>query len=148
MSSGLWRLRPYERHSLVLLIAGLSFVAMGVSMFFYLPNGPRIEALQVAIYWAPIEFWGTIFILVGLAVVVSARWPYHAAAWGYSVLTGLSLAWSGVYLAGLVLGDSAPGNFTYVLYWGLLAFLWWAISGLLNPVREEALYESDENSEV
>lgn len=141
-----WKLRPYGRHSLVLFIAGLSFVAMGISMFFYIPGGPRIQALQIAVAWMPIEMWGLVFVCVGAVVVVSARWPVHAAGWGYSVLTGLSVGWSATYFFGWLFGDSPPSNLTYTVYWGLLAFLWWAISGLLNPAAKEAVDGVNEES--
>jgi hypothetical protein len=132
----------------VLFIAGMSFVAMGISFFFYIPGGPRIQALQIAVAWLPIEAWGVVFIGVGVAVVISSRWPAHAAAWGYAVLTGLSSGWSATYFLGWAVGDSAPGNLTYVVYWALLAFLWWAIGGLVNPSLKEEADGTNEESQV
>jgi hypothetical protein len=137
------KFRPYGRHSLVLLMAGLSFVAMGISKFFYVPNGPRIQALVIAVEHMPIEAWGIVFISVGILVIISSRWPYHAAGWGYALLTGLSIGWSATYLLGVLLRDSSIGNLTLACYWGLLAFLWWSISGLLNPDRAAELREGE-----
>lgn len=132
----------------MLFIAGLSFIASGLTFLFYIPGGPRVEALQIAVEWLPIEVWALVFVGVGIAVIVSSRWPYHAASWGYAVLTGLSCGWSATYLLGVLIGDSPPGNLTYVVYWALLAFLWWAISGLINPTSKEEVDGADEDSTV
>lgn len=125
--------RPWERHSLVLLVAGLSYTATGLSYILAEPTKTREVALHFPLAWAPIGFWGILFMAAGALVVLSSRWPTFAETWGYMVLTGLSTGWSLAYVAGVIFSNSPATNLSGGLVWGLLAFLWWAISGLLNP---------------
>lgn len=132
-----WRgIRPWQRHSLVLLVAGLVYLMIGLSAIFIDPTPAREKALQFAANWWDLETWGVIFALAGILSIVSARWPPVSETWGYTVLTGLSALWSGFYLMGIVLGNSPVSNVAGVLSWGLIAFLWWAIAGLVNPLPE------------
>lgn len=133
-----WRaVRPWERHSLVLLVAGLVYIAIGQSLITTDLQPARAVALKFAFNWfgldlAP-EFWGWVFIVHGAAAIISARWPPISETWGYFLLTGLSAAWALFYLMGVLFGHSPPANISGTLSWGLIAFMWWAISGLLNP---------------
>lgn len=128
--------RPWQRHSLVLMIGGLVYIAMGLSLMTVHELEPRrVEALVVILRMASIDVWGLVFILSGVAAVLSSRWPTFSTLWGYMVLTGLSSAWCAGYILGFFLGDAPASNFTFALIWGLVAFLWWAISGLTNPDR-------------
>lgn len=129
-----WGLRPFRRHSLVLVVAGLAYVSLGNTYILTEPTDDRKEALVIALSWFPIDFWGTIWILVGIAAIISARWPPAVERWGYVVLTALSAGWSATYLTGIVFAHSPIGNIYSVIVWALVAFLWWAISGLVNPM--------------
>jgi hypothetical protein len=115
------------------MVAGLVYVLIGLSFVLTSPTPARTQALKYAFMWLSPEGWGLIFIAAGLLSIVSARWPPVSETWGYTVLTGLSSAWAGFYLMGIVLGHQPLANFSGVLSWGLIAFMWWAISGLLNP---------------
>lgn len=126
-------IRPWMRHSLVLMVAGLIYVGVGINYILAVPTKNREVALQVALDKAPIEFWGAVFIAAGMLSIVSSRWPPVTETWGYMVLTGLSLGWSVTFLTGVVLMDSPASNLSGWLTWGLIAFIWWAISGLVNP---------------
>lgn len=126
-------LRPWTRHSVVLMVAGLIYIAYGISLIAAVPTESRSRALSIALAFFPIGFWGTIWILVGAMSIISSRWPPVAETWGYVALTGLSAGWSAVYFTAIVFDGSPTTNFSGVLVWGLVAFLWWAISGLLNP---------------
>lgn len=133
--------RPWKRHSLVLLVAGFVYIATGVTFLLSDPTYDRREALHFALELMPIQGWGVVFILAGLLAIISSKWPPVSETWGYSVLTGLSAGWSAFYLTGIMFSTAPNGNLTGVLAWGLLAFMWWAISGLVNPpdrVEEEA----------
>lgn len=125
--------RPWKRHGLVLLVAGLVYVATGLSYILAEATPSRQVALGVALAWAPIAFWGAVFMAAGLLSIISSRWPTFAETWGYMVLTGLSAGWSATYAAGVIFFDSPAANLSGAFLWGLLSFLWWAISGLLNP---------------
>lgn len=129
----LWGIRPWRRHSLVLVVAGLAYVMIGSSYILVEPTEARKDALVIALSWFPIEFWGAIWILVGLAAIISSRWPPVIERWGYAILTGFSAGWSATYLTGIIFEDSPWSNLQSVVIWGLVAFLWWAISGLVNP---------------
>lgn len=128
--------RPWERHSLVLMVGGLVYVAVGASFLSSAPLGERRAlTLKVALNIMPIQHWSWLFIACGLLAMASSRWPTFSDSWGYIVLTGLSSGWSAMYFGGYFLGEAPSANTSYGLIWGLMAFMWWAISGLVNPDR-------------
>lgn len=129
----LWGFRPFKRHGLILLIAGLAYLATGLTYIWSAPTQNRRVALQLALGWFPIEYWGSIFGLVGVAAIISSRWPPVAEKWGYMLLAGLSAGWSATYAAGVIFEDSPASNLTGALNWGLLAAMWVIIPGLVNP---------------
>lgn len=129
-----WRgVRPFERHSLVLAVAGTVYLAIGYTYFNAGPSPARAVALKYALNWVDYETWGYVWMSVGVLSIISSRWPPISETWGYIVLTGQSAAWSLFYFAGILFGEAPWSNFTSVLAWALIAFLWWAISGLVNP---------------
>lgn len=129
-----WRgIRPWKRHSLVLLVAGAVYVFVGLSYIAAEERRSREIALQIALSWWSLETWGFVFMGAGLLAIISSRWPPVSETWGYFVLTGLSAGWSAFYLTGMIFADSPSSNISAFLTWGLIAFLWWAISGLVNP---------------
>lgn len=130
-------IRPWTRHGLVLMIAGLAYVGIGITYAFGKPGPSRTAALDIALRWMSLESWGFIFMLVGVLAVLSSRWPPFSRTWGYTVLTGMAAAWSAFYTAGILLSDSRASHLSGAFVWGLLAFMWWAISGLLNPDKTE-----------
>lgn len=130
-----FKLRPWERHSLVLSVFGVYFIAQGLLVLTFLPEGPRFDALIAARRWFSLEAWAFIFILVGCFSIVSSRWPSISDKWGYMLLTGFSAGWGAFYLVGVLLYDADHSFLSYVLIWWALAFSHWAISGLVNPDR-------------
>lgn len=143
MREHLWGLRPFKRHSLVLMVAGIGYILTGSNYILATPTHARKEALVVALRWFPLDFWGTIFIIVGLASVISARWPRVSESWGYMLLTALSAGWSATYAMGVITEGAPVANLTAVLQWGLLAFLWWAIPGFVNPDKTVVVVIND-----
>lgn len=129
-----WGLRPWKRHSTILMAAGVIYALIGWVYAFGPPSPPRDHALLILTQLAPVQVWGILFLASGVATMISSRWPPMSEAWGYMVLAGLSAAWCATYLLGLVFYNS-PANLSGGILWGLLAFMWWAISGLLNPDR-------------
>lgn len=145
-----WKgIRPWKRHSLVLLVAGLVYCLVGLAYMLVEPTPMRVVSLQIALDWWNFQVWGGIFIFSGLLTIVSSRWPPVSETWGYTVLTGLSTGWGCFYLAGYVFGDAPISNISGFLTWGLLGFLWWAISGLTNPtlVIVEHIKHEEEDGE-
>ena len=128
-------IRPWRRHGLVLSVAGLIYIAIGVSYFVTEMTPSRTRALVVALEFLSIRHWGVIFILAGALAIISSRWPPISRTWGYMVLCGLSAGWSAVYFTGFALIGAPSTNLSSFGTWGLIAFLWWAISGLLNPLK-------------
>jgi hypothetical protein len=129
-----WRsLKPWKRHSLVLLVAGLAYVFIGISYIYAEPSPTREVALRYALNWLPLSGWGLWFIATGLITIISSRWPPVSRTWGYTLLTGLSVAWGGFYLVGIMFGHSPITNISGAIVWGTFGFLWWAISGLVDP---------------
>lgn len=127
------KLRPWNRHSTVLVGAGLCYIFIGIAYLFIIPGGPRYKALEIAINVAPLGFYSALFILVGLASIISARWPVMSEKWGYTALTALSSGWAAVYFLGTIIGDPPTTNLTSGATWALVAFLWWGVSGLVDP---------------
>jgi hypothetical protein len=138
-----WGLRPWQRHDLILCVAGTIYALVGGAYVIAEPNQGREIALQILLSALPLEFWGCVFIAVGITCVISARWPPFADTWGYVVLTALSLGWGSAYLLGILLGSSPWTNISGVLVWTLLSFMWWAVSGLQNPVRTGVMIHAD-----
>lgn len=128
-----WGLRPWKRHSLILTVAGVLYAFIGVLYVRSPPTANREISLKILLQVAPIQVWGAVFVLSGLLAIVSSRWPMFSEKWGYAVLTGMSSGWAATYLLGVAFFNSPSNNLSQVMLWGLLAFMWWAISGLLNP---------------
>lgn len=125
--------RPLRTHSMVLVVAGLVYIAIGISYLSAEPTFQRLQALKYALLWLDYNNWGYVWLLVGVISVISSRWPPISETWGYTVLTGQSAAWALFYATGILFGDSPNSNVSGVLSWGLIAFMWWAISRLVNP---------------
>jgi hypothetical protein len=146
-----WRgIRPVERHSIVLGVAGFVYIAIGYTYFTVGPSPARAEALKYALNVIDYDMWGIVWMTCGVLSIISARWPPISETWGYLVLTGQSAAWALFYLVGIVFADAPVAGMSSVCAWGLVAFLWWAISGLINPnalrklwARLDALHEEN-----
>jgi len=136
--------RPFKRHSLVLTVAGIAYILTGITYIWAEPTSNRKIALQIAFAWFPIEFWGMVFVVVGALAIISSRWPKLSDSWGYALLTGLSGGWAATYAAGVIFEDSPISNLTGALNWGLLAFIWWAISGFVNPDKTVVVVITDD----
>lgn len=129
-----WGLRPWKRHSTILMVVGVLYALIGFLYMNAPPSRGREVALAAILQVAPMEFWGSLFIATGFMAIVSSRWPPLTATWGYMVLTGMSSGWSAAYLLSSIFYHAPwSTNSTQIFLWGILAFLWWAISGLLNP---------------
>jgi hypothetical protein len=128
------------------MVAGVFYMANGLVYMLAEPTANRKLALQVALDIFPIEFWGTVFVLTGLLAFISSRWPPVADTWGYMVLSTLSAGWSATYAVGVIAEDSPLANLTGATTWGLLAFLWWAISGFVNPDKTVVVVINDEGT--
>lgn len=129
-----WRdIRPWKKHSLALLVAGMVYITVGSSFFFGTLTPENKLGLHLALQWFDIQVWGVIFVLAGILAIVSSRWPPVSETWGYTVLTSLSVGWAMTYLTGILFFDAPMNMLRGVVTWGLLGFLWWIISGLRNP---------------
>lgn len=127
--------RPWTRHSLVLLIAGMVYILIGFVYVKTPDGGPTWEALAFAREWFDLDQWAFLWIVVGGLAVISARWPPVAETWGYMALTALAAGWGSFYFLEVIFGDSTIGTAGVGLVWYLVAFLWWAISGLISPQK-------------
>lgn len=141
-----WGIRPFKRHSMVLMVAGVFYALNGLIYILTEPTENRKIALAVAFNYFPIEFWGSVFIAAGTLAFISARWPPVTDTWGYVVLAALSAGWSLTYVAGVILENSPVSNLTGALQWGLLAFLWWAVSGFVNPDKTVVVVINDDGA--
>lgn len=128
-----WGIRPWKRHGLILTVGGVLYIFIGILLITSPPSPARDVALKAVLQIASIDMWGGIFILSGLLSIISSRWPPFSEKWGYMVLTGMSSGWGTTYLLGVLFFGSPPITLSQSVLWGLLAFMWWGISGLLNP---------------
>ena len=130
--------RPWERHGLVLAVGGSVYILLGlIFMGTEEMTATRQATLELALRHAPLHTWGFVFFCGGVLAVSSSKWPRFNNSWGYMVLTGLASGWSAMYFVNYILNRPTLVTLGYGLVWGLLAFMWWAISGLVNP--EEVL---------
>lgn len=130
-----WGVRPWTRHSLVLVVAGFAYIAIGIAYYVSNVAPEREVALEVALQWMSLDYWGILFIAVGCLAALSSRWPPFADTWGYMALTGISAGWGSTYALSIIFGNSPLTNATSAILWSLVAFMWWGISGLINPDR-------------
>lgn len=127
-------LRPWRRHGLVLAVAGAVYVFIGWTYVMAPADSSRESSLRVPLEIAPLSLWGIAWLSVGLLGVLSSRWPPASEKWGYTLMSALAALWACFYVAGIILGGS-PQALSGALVWALVAFLWWAVSGLDNPHR-------------
>lgn len=135
--------RPWSRHSLVLTVAGLAYIFIGLATYYIEDDGTRAVALTIARSWMPFEAWGFVFVIVGLCAMISARWPPKLDKWGYTLLTSLSAGWGAFYIMGVLFAGTPVSNLSGTAIYWLVAFMWWAISGLVNPEPKVIVVVSD-----
>lgn len=128
-------LRPWRRHSLVLALGGFVYIAVGIIYMGTGADRSRTRSLEVALNVAPIEVWGTIWFLAGIAGVISGRWPPASEKWGYTVMSSLAALWAAGYVLGVFFLEAPDHALSGGAVWALVALLWWGISGLENPGR-------------
>lgn len=134
MREQLFRLRPWERHSLVLAVLGAVYVLIGSTYMIVEQSPIRQSSLQLQTAILPMAGWGAVWVIVGLLGVLSSRWPPASETWGYTAMSALAALWGSFYCFGVLLGGP-PQALTGGLVWAMVAFLWWAIAGLKNPDR-------------
>jgi len=130
-------LRPWRRHSFVLAMAGLVYVCYGFAMVTITPDqqarAVREHTLAIPAQLMPFQAWGVVWIMVGLLAIASTRWPPQSETWGYAAMTYIAAFWGACYGLGVLFLDAPLNGINGMLVWALMAFLWWAISGLRNP---------------
>lgn len=131
------KMRPWRRHSLVLLVAGAVYILVGLAYLLTPLTADRAQTLELALHISggSIRPWGVVWLLVGAAAVISGRWPLGSEKWGYTALGAYAALWASVYLLGIGFLDTPLSGLSGALVWYLVAFLWWAIAGLNNPVN-------------
>lgn len=129
-------LRPWTRHSLVLVVGGLIYIFVGLSKILNGIPESRQDALVFALDLIPIEAWGVAFVCLGLFAMLTSRWPSFTKTWGYAALTGFSAAWGSFHIEGILLTDASSEALSSGLLWLFAAFMWWAVSGLVDPETE------------
>lgn len=142
-----WGLRPWRRHSLVVLVAGCAYIGIGATYILTEPVASRSSSLALALNLMPMSAWGVVWIAVGTLAIISSRWPPASETWGYSTLSGLSAWWAACYALGVVMGAPSQSA-SNALLWGLVAFLWWAIAGLWNPDPQHVRLSASDHSRL
>lgn len=125
--------REWKRHDTILCVGGLLYMLVGLYYSTTSKAQPRALSLEILLRVAPMSFWGSVFIFAGVLAIISSRWPPFAETWGYVVMTSLSAGWAAAYLMGMLFADAPYTNAISTIVWGTFGFLWWAVSGLLNP---------------
>ena len=127
--------KQWDRHSLILTVVGVSYVLIGCGLILS-PTG-RLNESKVNVL--PDDWWYVGFMVVGAISIISSRWPNKPRTLGYAILTGWTAATAGLYILSGIL-DDLNGLITQGVTWALIAFLWWAISGLICPPTERGRY--------
>lgn len=124
-------LKPWDRHGLILTVVGVVYIFIGI----LLATSETGNLNKSTVNILP-DDWGYFgFTLVGAIVVISSRWPSKPRTFGYALLTGWTAATAGLYmLSGII--DELSGLVAQGFVWSMVAFLWWAISGLTCPPIE------------
>lgn len=133
-----YHVKPWSRHGLILTTVGVAYIAVGIMFVSQEATALRAENLKLALNVMPYTWWGIGFMVVGLITIVSSRWPFAPKSLGYSVLSGWTVAWAGFH----IIGGIAAGNTAYIasgVVWATMAFLWWAVSGLVDLPRERKI---------
>jgi len=129
-----WGLRrEWKRHDTILCVGGLLYILVGLYYISTSDISSRATSLEILLRVAPMTVWGGTFIMAGVLSLISSRWPPFAETWGYVVMTSLSTGWAAAHLMGMLLADAPYTNAISAIVWGAFGFLWWAVSGLLNP---------------
>lgn len=125
--------KPWDRHGLILMVVGVVYILIGVSYF----NTNTARMGEITINFLPGNTIYLGFTVVGAISMISARWPNKPRILGYTVLSAWTTTTASIYIyGGLELDNTAL--FVTGLTWALMAFLWWAISGLVSPPSERA----------
>ncbi|QGJ88014.1 membrane protein [Gordonia phage Avazak] len=127
--------KPWNRHSLILITTGFIYVAIGIMFSLQEATQLREENLKFALIVMPYLGWAIGFMVVGVFTMITSRWPSMPKSLGYSALSGWTAAWAAFH----IFGGAATGNTAYIasgFAWGMIAFLWWAVSGLIAPPKE------------
>lgn len=127
------RLRPWQKHSEVLAVAGNVYLGIGISYLVHPASDTRRAALGVIFDLLPPLGWGCIWATVGVLALASTRWPPASKTWGYTALTGLAALWAAAYAVGVMFDGAPIVGLVGTLIYGLVAYLWYAIAGLSNP---------------
>lgn len=123
----------WSRHSRVLLVAGMIYVAIGISYISAYKNVQKSPSLKVALSWLDLPFWIAIFLAVGFLVICSAFSRIGRKTWGYMLLAALSSTWAAFYILAFLFKGAPALTLVSGLTWLLLAFVWVQISGLISP---------------
>lgn len=127
--------RPWQRHSIVLLMGGLVYLNQGQVYLRVRLTDDRAAGLAAALHLTggSAKPWGALWVVVGLMALVSTVWPPQSKTWGYTALAAMSAFWGSVYGLSTLLLGAPPNNYTGLGVWWLVAVLWWGVSGLVNP---------------
>ena len=125
----------WNQHSLILIAGGTYMMSIGWSYLFSAISVLRYRSLSVALNILPLEWWGGIFMAVGIAAWLFALVFKRKQVWGFTLLTGLSAAWGTVYILAIKEPPNVDFQVTQALMWYLLAIVWWGVAGLVSPKR-------------
>lgn len=135
--------RHWTRHSLVLSVAGLIYVGIGVAFILSPGYVGKDPSLKVALQWLSLTGWGVVYIVCGSLGMLAGFAPVGKKTFGYMILTGLSSLWAGFYVMSVIFGEAPKLTLLSGLIWILLAFIWWAVSGLISPEHLKAMMSND-----
>lgn len=129
----------WTRHSLVLIVAGLIYIGIGYAFVVSPGYVGKDPSLKSALRLLTLDQWGFVYIGTGVLATISAFSPIGKKTWGYMILTAISSAWALLYVISVITGGAPKITLLSSLIWLLLAFIWWAVSGLLSPEHVKKL---------
>jgi hypothetical protein len=130
--------RRVGRRGAVLLILAAVDIGVGLSYIFPTAETAASQSAQWRDSLAPTEFWGALWIVVGLCCLTAAFFRNDTP--GFAPAVGLKVTWSVLELSGWLSGAIAQG-YRPALIWAGYALLIFVVAGLSEPTRRGKLRE-------
>lgn len=131
-----WRI---GRRGAFLVLMGTAYIFLGYGYGYIDVPDATVSQLGLPLMIAEavgindgLRFWGTLWILAGVASVFNAWWPPGRDAFGFMALEGFALMWATLNIVGDVLLDAQRGWVVGVIFaaWAASVLI---VSGMSDP---------------
>lgn len=120
-----------QRGQVLLLLGSIYFLA-GAGFYLNADDPGYTTTFAFPLRFAPMEFWGGIFAMVGVIAAVAAFWNIGRDVWGFAALVCWSSLWSCAALGTFFVNNVNRAWVTF-LVWGAFAGVVAIVSGMRGP---------------